>query len=120
MMEALGEGFGFEAPTPIQSAVIPKLLTNKDVIAEAHTGSGKTISFVVPALELLARREKRSAGKGEGISTLIISPTRELSTQTFCVVERFKPYCPFLRPKLLVGGTDEEEGMKSLVFPVIT
>jgi ATP-dependent RNA helicase DDX55/SPB4 len=48
---------GFKHMTPVQAATIPLFLRNKDVCVEAVTGSGKTLAFVVPLLEMLARRE---------------------------------------------------------------
>lgn len=92
----------FIQPTPIQKKVIPLVLDGKDVMARAQTGSGKSASFVLPVLELLAQR------KGEGkakIKALVLTPTRELTLQ---VSEAFKTFGEFLpkRPKVvsIIGG----------------
>ena len=60
--------------TPVQASTIPLFMRHKDVVVEAVTGSGKTLSFVIPIIEKLVRREKRLR-KSE-IGALIISPTR--------------------------------------------
>lgn len=64
---------GFKIPSPIQQKVIPLILTGKDVVAQAHTGTGKTAAFGLPAMNLLE--------KENGIGILVITPTRELATQ---------------------------------------
>jgi len=65
----------FTIPTPVQSGAIPPALEGKDVLATAQTGTGKTLSFLIPILEMLAKTEARSA------SALILLPTRELAMQ---------------------------------------
>lgn len=76
---------GFKTLTPIQAAVIPLILSCKDVVAEAVTGSGKTLAFVVPLLEMLMKREKETPLRKDFVYAVIISPTRELATQIFMV-----------------------------------
>ena len=66
---------GFENATPIQEKAIPAILENKDLIACAQTGTGKTGAFVLPILDKLA------ANPGKKINTLVIVPTRELAVQ---------------------------------------
>lgn len=78
---------GFKTMTPIQAAVIPLILTCKDVVAEAVTGSGKTLAFVVPLLEMLMKKAKDSPLRKDYIYAVIISPTRELATQIVKVYE---------------------------------
>ncbi|MDX1685627.1 MAG: DEAD/DEAH box helicase [Saprospiraceae bacterium] len=76
--ESLLEGIGymgFEETTPIQTEAIPIILENRDLLACAQTGTGKTAAFVIPMLHLLAKREHK------GIAALIIAPTRELAMQ---------------------------------------
>lgn len=71
--------------TPIQAAVIPLILSCKDVVAEAVTGSGKTLAFVVPMLELLMKRAKEAPLRKDFVYAVVISPTRELALQIFKV-----------------------------------
>ena len=65
----------FVTPTPVQAGAIPPALEGKDVLATAQTGTGKTLSFLIPILERLAKTESRSA------TALILLPTRELAMQ---------------------------------------
>jgi ATP-dependent RNA helicase DDX55/SPB4 len=78
---------GFETMTPVQSGAIPLFMKNKDVVVEAVTGSGKTLSFVVPILEKLLRREELL--KNYEIGSVIITPTRELAQQIHSVFQQF-------------------------------
>jgi superfamily II DNA/RNA helicase len=74
ILEAISH-MGFVNATPIQELAIPKILANKDIIACAQTGTGKTAAFILPILDKLIGKEDNS------ISTLIIVPTRELAIQ---------------------------------------
>jgi ATP-dependent RNA helicase RhlE len=65
----------FETPTPVQAAAIPPALEGRDVLATAQTGTGKTLSFLIPIVELLQKTE------GRGAHALILLPTRELAMQ---------------------------------------
>ncbi len=66
---------GYTAPTPIQAKAIPHILTGRDVIGLAQTGTGKTAAFMLPAFERLIKHP------GRGVRVLIIAPTRELVDQ---------------------------------------
>src|SRR5882762_3526188 len=68
-------GLGYEAPTPIQKEAIPAILTGRDVIGTAQTGSGKTAAFLLPILQRLL---KQAPGHTRA---LVLSPTRELAAQ---------------------------------------
>ncbi len=74
LLEAI-DYMGFEDCTEIQEQAIPKILANKNLIACAQTGTGKTVAFVLPVLNKLAGKEDTN------INTLIICPTRELAVQ---------------------------------------
>jgi len=70
---------GFDGPTPIQSVGWPIVLSGRDVVGIAQTGSGKTLSFVLPALVHI--RNQPALKSGEGPIALIMAPTRELAVQ---------------------------------------
>ncbi|KAJ1721217.1 ATP-dependent rRNA helicase spb4 [Coemansia erecta] len=97
---------GFERMTPVQEAAIPAFLQNSDVIVEAATGSGKTLSFVLPLLVLLQRATQRKPLATGEIGALVLSPTRELAKQTFSVLTTLLELSglPFT-PLLVVGGS---------------
>jgi len=65
---------GFEEASPIQTAVIPTILSGRDVVGESSTGSGKTAAFAIPAIE-------RVDPKLRAVQILILCPTRELAVQ---------------------------------------
>lgn len=76
------QDMGFETMTEIQRRAIPPLLAGRDVLGAAKTGSGKTLSFLIPAIEMLsALRFKPRNGTG----VIVVSPTRELALQIFGV-----------------------------------
>ena len=75
VLEAL-DAMGFDSPTPIQQEAIPAVMDNKDMIAVAQTGTGKTAAFVLPILNAISKR-----GSSDKVSTIIIVPTRELAIQ---------------------------------------
>ena len=89
----------FTEPTPIQQKVIPLVLDKKDVMAKAQTGSGKSASFVLPIVELLARETYEGKAK---IRALILTPTRELTSQ---VAQTFIDFAPKrLKVVSIIGG----------------
>jgi ATP-dependent RNA helicase RhlE len=65
----------FETPTPVQAGAIPPALEGRDVLATAQTGTGKTLSFLIPIVEMMQKNEAR------GAQALILLPTRELAMQ---------------------------------------
>src|SRR5947208_540819 len=83
LLKALSEN-GFEAPFPIQEAAIPLVLEGKDVVGQAHTGTGKTAAFGLPILQKI---------KPDGpVQALILAPTRELAVQVATEINRFARY----------------------------
>ena len=66
----------FETPTPVQAAAIPPALEGRDVLATAQTGTGKTLSFLIPIVEMLQKTQGRAPAQA-----LILLPTRELAMQ---------------------------------------
>lgn len=80
---------GFEFMTRVQDKTIPLLLKGQDVLGAAKTGSGKTLSFLIPAVELLYK-SKFATRNGTGV--IVISPTRELALQIYGVVRELMKY----------------------------
>ena len=91
---------GYDTPSPIQAQAIPAVLTGKDVMAAAQTGTGKTAGFTLPLLELLSKGHKAKAGQ---IRALVLTPTRELAAQVNESVETYGKYLP-LRSAVVFGG----------------
>ncbi|MEL7279870.1 MAG: DEAD/DEAH box helicase [Pseudomonadota bacterium] len=98
------EEAGYENPTPIQEGAIPPALEGRDVLGIAQTGTGKTASFTLPMLSLLARGRARARMP----RSLVLCPTRELAAQ---VAENFDAYSKYLKlsKALLIGGVSFKE-----------
>lgn len=90
--------YGFENPSFIQSKSIPIFTSGKDLIAQAQSGTGKTGAFVIGSLQKVNVEEKNT-------QILIISPTRELSRQTMCVLEELSTHMDVTYQEV-IGGTD--------------
>ncbi len=91
---------GYETPSPIQAQAIPAVLTGRDVMAAAQTGTGKTAGFTLPLLEKLSGGKRPAAGQ---IRALIITPTRELAAQIDDNVTAYRKYLK-LRNTVVFGG----------------
>ena len=77
----------YERPTPIQAQAIPAIMSGRDIIGIAKTGSGKTIAFLLPMLRHVLDQPK--SGRNEGPVALIMTPTRELAMQTYNECRKF-------------------------------
>ncbi|PWA78145.1 hypothetical protein CTI12_AA218220 [Artemisia annua] len=103
---------GIVQPTPIQVQGLPVILSGRDMIGIAFTGSGKTLVFVLPLIMMALQEEiMMPIAAGEGPFGLIICPSRELARQTYEVVEEFlvplkEAGFPEIRPLLCIGGVD--------------
>ena len=97
----------FVKMTDIQARSIPLSLKGKDVLGAARTGSGKTLSFLVPVLETLYRKKW---GPQDGLGALIISPTRELVCSTSSLTYLSHVPIPPLRPCKLSKSSELSEG----------
>ena len=95
---------GYKQPTPIQLQAIPAALEGRDVLGIAQTGTGKTASFTLPMIHLLARGRARARMP----RSLVLCPTRELAAQ---VAENFELYSKNLKltKALLIGGVSFKE-----------
>ncbi|WP_053991790.1 DEAD/DEAH box helicase [Mangrovimonas sp. TPBH4] len=105
ILRAVAEA-GYDDPTLIQEQTIPVVLSGKDLIASAQTGTGKTAAFALPILQLLFDKQD-APKKGKKIRALVVSPTRELAIQ---IGENFKTYSTYtnLRSTVIYGGTSIE------------
>tara|TARA_B100000315_G_C14590733_1_gene595626 strand:+ start:4404 stop:5783 length:1380 start_codon:yes stop_codon:yes gene_type:complete len=100
---------GYSEPTPIQEKAIPTVLMGRDILGCAQTGTGKTASFTLPMIDILAN----GRGRARMPRTLILEPTRELAAQ---VAENFDTYGKYnkLTKALIMGGTSMIEQNKLL------
>jgi superfamily II DNA/RNA helicase len=108
LLKAVTES-GYDTPTPIQAQAIPSVLMMRDIIGIAQTGTGKTASFVLPMIDILAHGRSRARMP----RSLILEPTRELAAQ---VAENFEKYGKYhkLSMALLIGGVSMGDQLAAL------
>ncbi|EAZ82865.1 DEAD/DEAH box helicase [Algoriphagus machipongonensis] len=92
------DAMGFEQPTPIQEKAIPVILDNKDLIACAQTGTGKTAAFILPVLN------KISKSGSDKLNTLVLAPTRELAIQIDQQIQGFSYFLGISSIPIYGGG----------------
>ena len=105
VMKAIAK-MGFEEPTPIQEMTIPVLMTGKDVIGQAQTGTGKTAAFGIPIVELVDKNNFN-------VQALILAPTRELAIQAAEEMNKLGSFKQ-LHALPVYGGTSIERQIKAL------
>jgi ATP-dependent RNA helicase RhlE len=101
---------GYEKPSPIQEKAIPIILDQKDILAAAQTGTGKTAGFTLPILDNLS---KGPSPKGNRVRALILAPTRELAAQISESVSTYGKHLP-LRSAVVFGGVKINPQMMKL------
>ena len=105
LAHALAE-LGYNEPTEIQSKTIPVILSGKDVMASAQTGSGKTAAYALPIIECLQEPHRKPR-------SLVLAPTRELALQVEAQFKLFGKYCK-LRVASLYGGVGYDTQIRAL------
>lgn len=103
---------GYTTPTPIQAQAIPLVLSRKDILGCAQTGTGKTAAFAIPIIQLMCARDERASGR-RVIRSLILTPTRELAIQ---IGESFENYGKHtnLRYRVIFGGVSQHGQVEAL------
>ena len=94
------EAMGYTNSTPIQEMTIPISLSGRDLIACAQTGTGKTAAYLLPTMHRILQNKNRA-----GISTLIISPTRELALQIDNAITGFAYFTGISNIAVYGGGS---------------
>ena len=97
----------FTVPTPIQAGAIPPALAGSDVLATAQTGTGKTLAFLIPAIEML-RRDPSSL-----VNALVLLPTRELAMQVNEEYEKLRGH-GLRKAALIMGGVSEKTQIQAV------
>lgn len=109
LLEGLSS-MGFSSPTPIQEQSIPIILNNKDIIACAQTGTGKTAAYLLPTINKIIK------SNSDSIDALIVVPTRELAIQIDEALQGFAYFCPVSSLAIYGGnnGSSFEQERKAL------
>lgn len=107
IIQAVNE-LAYRNPTPIQQQVIPLILANRDVMARAKTGTGKTAAFALPIINNILR-----IGQQQNIQTLVLTPTRELAQQVY---DNMLSYCSHtsVRISKIHGGISSKAELAKL------
>jgi translation initiation factor 4A len=100
-------GYGWERPTPIQERVIVPMIEGRDIVAQAQSGKGKTGAFAISSLSIVDCSKRQT-------QVVILSPTRELASQTFSVVAQIGRDLNDLLVASCVGGTHVRDCVRSL------
>ncbi|OII77857.1 DEAD DEAH box helicase family protein [Cryptosporidium andersoni] len=110
-LDFIENGLKFKYMAPIQEVSIPEILTNKDVAVEACTGSGKTLCYLIPVVEILLRSSIINLSIQFIVGSIIVAPTRELALQINEILDHFLSFVGKyegnkLKNMLCIGGKD--------------
>jgi len=109
---------GYTEATPIQAQAIPAVLAGRDLMGCAQTGTGKTASFTLPVLQILAPHGSTSPSPARHpVRALILTPTRELAAQVYESVQSYSKHLP-LRSTVVYGGVDMKPQTQALMSGV--
>ncbi len=104
LLKAIEEA-GFKEPSPVQKEAIPVILEGYDIVAQAHTGTGKTAAFALPILQMIETKNK--------IETVVIVPTRELAMQVSDEIYKFGKYLG-INTATVYGGSSYSRQLKHI------
>lgn len=107
----------YSEPTAIQKKAIPVVLSGKDLIACAQTGTGKTASFVLPILQKLSVEHQDHKLRGKRIRALVLVPTRELAVQVEASIEKYGQHLQ-LSSMAMYGGIDSQPQKQRLIWGI--
>ncbi|KAK9040672.1 hypothetical protein V6N11_015813 [Hibiscus sabdariffa] len=97
---------GYEKMTVVQEATLPAILKGKDVLAKARTGTGKTVAFLLPSIEIVSKLPPVDRDvRRPPIHVLVICPTRELASQAASEAKTLLRYHPSIGVQVVIGGT---------------
>jgi superfamily II DNA/RNA helicase len=100
-------GCGFDKTSKVQGLAIPQIIKGKEILAQSHSGTGKTGAFAISALEIIDESLNE-------LQVICISPTHELSQQTLIVFKKLASHMPNVRLSFTVGRTDRNQNLKEL------
>jgi ATP-dependent RNA helicase MSS116 len=113
LLQTITQDLKFDHMMPVQAATLHELLQNKiDCLAQARTGTGKTISFLLPAIQNMIDSRRLP---GAGISMLVLSPTRELAMQIAKEADSLLQRFPQYRVQFAIGGTNKNTEEKAIL-----
>jgi ATP-dependent RNA helicase MSS116, mitochondrial len=114
LIDTITQDLKFDHMMPVQAATLPELLppSRNDCLAQAKTGTGKTIAFLLPAIQTMITKDRMA---GDAISLLVISPTRELAMQIAKEAQGLMRRMPTYKVSLAIGGTKKDGEQKKIL-----
>ena len=114
LIKAITEDLKFDHMMPVQAATLHELLPphKKECLVQAKTGTGKTIAFLLPALQSMIAQGR---GRGRGISLLVISPTRELAMQIAAEATSLLQRLPDYKVRIAIGGSNKDREERQIL-----
>jgi ATP-dependent RNA helicase MSS116, mitochondrial len=113
LIETITQDLGFDHMTPVQEATLHELLHNRvDCLAQAKTGTGKTVAFLLPAIQTLMNKRPTTRKK---VSLLVISPTRELALQIAKEASSLLGRLPQYKVQWAIGGTNKDREERDIL-----
>ncbi|KPM41451.1 hypothetical protein AK830_g5059 [Neonectria ditissima] len=114
IVQTITDDLKFDHMTPVQAATLDQLLppARSDCLVQAKTGTGKTIAFLLPAIQTMINQRR---GNDAGISLLVISPTRELAMQIAKEATNLLQRMPKFRVRIAIGGTNKDREEKQIL-----
>ncbi|KAF5710956.1 RNA helicase [Fusarium mundagurra] len=114
IVRTITDDMKFEFMTPVQAATMDELLppNRSDCLVQARTGTGKTMAFLIPALQTMINQNRAA---GDGISLLVISPTRELALQISAEAKKVLQGLPKYRVQVAIGGTNKDREERAIL-----
>jgi ATP-dependent RNA helicase RhlE len=104
---------GYTTPTPIQEQAIPAILSHRDLLGCAQTGTGKTAAFTIPVLQLMYENQQQQPSQRRRLQTLILTPTRELAIQIGESIQAYGKFLPF-NHKVIFGGVPQYSQVQAI------
>ncbi|QSZ37709.1 hypothetical protein DSL72_008808 [Monilinia vaccinii-corymbosi] len=113
LLQTITEDLKFDYMMPVQAATLRPLLSERaDCLAQAKTGTGKTIAFLIPAIQTLINKTRQPR---DGISLLVMTPTRELAQQIAKEASQLLNRLPYYKVGFAIGGTNKTTEMKNIL-----
>ncbi len=113
LLKTIIEDLKFDHMMPVQAATLHDLLKKRiDVLAQAKTGTGKTIAFLLPAIQTMLNKKR---GRNSGVSLLVISPTRELAMQIAKEASQLLQHLPQFKVSFAIGGTNKDREERAIL-----
>lgn len=113
LLQTITEDLKFDHMMPVQAATLRPLLSERaDCLAQAKTGTGKTIAFLIPAIQTLINKQRRPK---DGISLLVLTPTRELAQQIAKEASQLLQRLPNYKVGFAIGGTNKDREEKNIL-----